>query len=377
MVIDHPVPSQQSQQEYRTIATCIGAIVALMLLPLVGHGQTAISAWTLGNSDATDTTAYSPTITFQSKTYNVTSFTAGTAKSIGSTATDTYIRRNTDSNANGTPNQSGIDNNNYSSVWYATTGTGAQTTMQGTNQASMAAVLSSNNTLLGADNVFSNSSTAATVAAGNIERVDFYWSGGFTAISSDGFAVFDRGAAGGHDTFKIAVFTGWDTVNNKPTTYSGTVVKPVAANYGASNLDYDPVTAGTQGNLANYNLFRYANGDNLTTLAQKDTGSATQGIGGVFISFQDLGIPQGTTVYGYSVMAADVVTTNLANLADWTNTAVYLTNTADANGGIDLMGFNGRRFVPEPSTYGAMLMGVTAGVLGWRRYRRGISARAA
>ena len=245
----------------------------------------------------------------------------------------------------------------------------------------METVLTSNNTLLGADNVFSNSAAPATTSAGNIERVDFYWSGGFTAVSSDGFAVFDRGAAGSHDSFRIAVFTGWDTINNKPTIYSGNVVTPGAASYGASNLDYDPLTAGTQANLANYNLFRYANGDNLTTLASSGAGGAnTQGIGGVFISFADLGIPQGTMVYGYSVMAADVNSAALptmSNLVDWTNSTYYPTATADTNGGVDLMGFNGRRLVPEPSTYGALLVGAAVGLLGWRRYRRGLSARAA
>ncbi len=345
----------------------ISGCALLHILPSA-RAQTAITSWTVSNSDAADSTAYSPIITFRNTTYNVTGITAGTAKTIDSTASSVYIRRNTDSNANGTPNQSGVDNNNYSSVWDAQEGA-STTTVSGTYQATLGDVLlMSNNTLLGADNLFSNSSTAATTASANIERVDFYWSGGFTAISSDGFAVFDRGVAGGHDPFRVAVFTGWDSINNKPITYSGNTVTTAAGNYGA-NLDYDPVTGGTQATIANYRIFRYNTGDDLSTLSANNSGSA-QGLAGVFISFADLGIAQGTTVYGYSIMASDTTTT-IANLADWTNSTYYPTSTADANGGIDLMGFNGRRFVPEPSAYGAMFLGLSSMVLGFRRWLQG------
>jgi hypothetical protein len=67
-------------------------------------------------------------------------------------------------------------------------------------------------------------------------------------------------------------------------------------------------------------------------------------------------------------MGSDV-TSSIGNLADWRNATYYPTGTSDEAGGIDLMSFNGRiaRPVPEPSTYGALLLGGCVGVWVWRR----------
>ena len=72
----------------------------------------------------------------------------------------------------------------------------------------------------------------------------------------------------------------------------------------------------------------------------------------------------------------------MANLVDWTNTAYYASDTTGATGtgGIDLSAVNGvlyNKRVPEPSTYGAIFVGLSAAFFGWRRYRRGVSAPAA
>lgn len=355
-----------------------GAFLALVVLPLTGLAQTTVTAWSLGNSDAANTSAYSPTQTFDNTTFNVTGFTAGTAKQVASTADAAYVRRNTDSNANGTPNQT-ADNNNRSAIWEVQ-GT-STTNLRGldTSSLSLSNVLLSNNVLMGVNDVFSNGANNTNNYESNIERLDFYWSAGISTTRDEGFAVFERGTAGttGHDTFQIAVFTGWDTVNNKPTTYSGNVVEVAQAKYGSTNLDWDPTTAGAQTTITNYRILRFNNGDNLTPLDVNSSGNTTQGLAGVFISFADLGIAAGTKVYGYSLMATDATNT-VANLADWTNATYYPTNTSDSTiGSLDLVGFNGRLFVPEPSTYGAIFVGLTALALGWRRYRRGLSAPAA
>ena len=371
------MPSQHSQRSRRCSAPLRGALIALVVLPLTGLGQTTVSAWSLGNSDAADTTAYTPTQTFQNTTYNVTGFTAGTAKQVASTADAAYVRRNTDSNANSTPNEA-ADNNNRSAIWEVQ-GT-STTNLLGLNTSTMTLsnVLLTNNVLMGVNDVFSNGANNTNNYESNIERLDFYWSAGINTSGDQGFAVFERGQAGvtGHDTFQIAVFTGWDTVNNKPTTYSGNAVEVAQAKYGSTNLDWDPTTAGAQTTFTNYRILRFNSGDNLTPLDVNSSGNTNQGVAGVFISFADLGIANGTKVYGYSLMATDATNT-VANLADWTNTTYYPTTTADSTiGSLDLIGFNGRLFVPEPSTYGAILLGATVTLLGWRRYRRGVSAPA-
>ena len=46
---------------------------------------------------------------------------------------------------------------------------------------------------------------------------------------------------------------------------------------------------------------------------------------------------------------------------------------------MDFMAFGAQisRLVPEPSTYGAMFVGLSAAFFGWRHYRRTVSAPAA
>ncbi len=322
-----------------------------------GWGQTAVTNWTLQATDTTNSTPYgSSSLRFQNTTHAVTGFTTGSTNYwLATTANAAYIRRNTDSSGNGTPNQANWDNNNYSSTWVADNGAGRAL---GTYQSSLSNLLLNNNVIQGSDNLFVNSNDSATVNAGNIERVDFAFTSGTTARSTDGITIFDRGVAGAHDSVKIAVFTGWDSTTNRPTAYGGNIVTLTSGNYG-SNLDYNPSVAGVQDPIADYYIMRFNNGDNLTSLSEYEN-ATNQGIAGAFISFANLGIAAGTTIYGYSVFSADVTNT-VANLVDWTNTTYYPTNTADGSGGIDLVGFNGRiaRPVPEPATYGMLLMGAT------------------
>lgn len=341
-------------------------LAAWVLISATGdmRGQTAITDWTLSFTDGARTNDEG--IKFQNQTYAITSFATGTTVfNLGTSASDAYVRRNQDSSGNGTLNQSGVDNNNRSSVW--NTQYNGASDVVGSNPTSLSSVLLNNNAIMGADNLFTNGSDAAVKNTGNVERVDFYF-GGTVVNAADGLTIFDRGLAGAHDNVKIAVFTGWSGGpfgSLQPTAYSGNVVTLTSANYG-SNLDANPLVAGVQDSLT-YSLFRYNNGNDLTDLDEAIEVN-TQGVAGAFISFADLGIATGTTIYGYSIMAADV-TTNVANLANWNNATYYPTGTSDANGGIDLMSFNGRiaRPVPEPSTYGALLLGGCVGVWMWRR----------
>jgi hypothetical protein len=59
-------------------------------------------------------------------------------------------------------------------------------------------------------------------------------------------------------------------------------------------------------------------------------------------------------------------------LVNWNNTTYYPTNTDPAGyGNMDFMGFGAQisRPVPEPATYGALLIGASAVFMGWRRRR--------
>ena len=353
--------SQPRKQAFRQLAAL------LLLVPALGYGQTAISAWTLSNANVAGTsTAYSaPAITFDDQTNTVTSITVGTnVRTIATSADNVYVRRAGTAAGSGTT--AGGAN-----IWEVAT---SANNLVGTNTGSKTIedVLLGHNALMGVNDLFSNTGGSPTLANNNIERVDYYWNGGFTAISDQGFSVFDRAASHNvADGFQIAVFTGWNSGSNTPTAYSGNVVEVMAgagSQYSATGLDWDPTTAGTQSTFG-YQILRFSSGDSLTPMSSTDGFSSGQGVFGVYISFADLGIAQGTTVYGYSIMANDV-TNVTANLVDWTIPANYSQSTPDSNGSIDLLGVSGKRWVPEPSTYGAMFLGLGSLVLGFRRWRQ-------
>jgi hypothetical protein len=307
------------------------------------HAQTAITAATFGptvnNSDQTYYTT--APVTFLETSSALTTFTtAGGVYHVENTATADFVRRN-------------ATNANNSSVWYNGTTTA---TLDGQYKATLNQVLLNNNQFMGTDNTFDNGATNTT---GNIERVDFVWNAGIKIGASDGFAVFERGVAGAHDAFRIALITGWNTVTNQPTTYSMELAQ--AANWGATNL----TTLSSP-----FQIVRYGTGDTLTDDTAITAGSGTQGLAGLLFQFSAFGLAANTTIYGYSVFSNDgtLVSTAGATLADWTNTTYYPTNSAP---GIDLSGINGQMFskTPEPSAYGAIFFGLTAAILGRQRYR--------
>ena len=347
-----------------TDAGRLAGLCTVLLWPQLATAQTAVSSWTMSHADLANTAAYSPTINFSNQTNAVTSITVGTnVRTIASSADSVFIRRSAAAGDNANILEVGPSAGNLSG-----TDTSAMTLQN---------VLLGNNELIGANDVFTNTGGSPSPANNNIERVDYLWSSGFTAVPDQGFAVFDRAASQSvADGFQVAVFTGWNSGTSRPTAYGGNVVEVTAgagSGYGAA-LDWDPTGTGVQTTFT-YQILRFTSGDNLTPLAIADT-TGTQSVFGTYISFADLGIAAGTVVYGYSIMANDV-TNVTANLVDWNNATFYPTDTPDSTGSIDLLGVNGRRFVPEPSAYGASLLGVMAALVGWRRYRRLLSARAA
>lgn len=341
------------------LAACGCALLALM--PARSYGQVAVSSWTLSNANAANSTAYG-TYNFDNQVNTLSSITVGTAvKSLASNADSVFVRRA--GVAASTGNTAGSAN-----IWEVAT---SASNLVGTSTATntLQNVLLGHNALMGVNDLFTNT-LGSPEANNNIERVDYYWGSGITVVADQGFAIFDRAANhNAADGFQVAVFTGWNTGTSAPTTYAGTVVEITAgagSQYSATALDWDPTTGGTQAAFT-YQILRFTSGDNLTPLASADA-TNTQGVFGVYISFADLGIAAGTTVYGYSIMANDVDNT-VATLADWTNAANYRRNTSDASGSIDLLGINGRLYVPEPSTYGALFLGLGSMLLGFRRWR--------
>lgn len=344
-------PCHSSSRLSRRLS-CRALWAAIVLVaPLGAFAQTAITGWTVSNTDLTNTTAYSPTLTFQNNTLSITSFTAGTVKTTDSTATQTFVRR-----------QGSGGNSN---MWMIDNGSTNPTTFRGMDPSggTLADVLTGNNILQGGNDLFVNTGGTPTIVNTNIERLDFYWNGGFTTVSDQGFAVFDRGR---NDGFRIAIITGWDTGTNVVTTY-GYSMTVGAGSYGnALAANFDGSNNGNTETAFSASALRYAT--NGTLSVNPEVTEVGDTIGGVFVSFASLGIPDGTRIYGYSLMATDVNTNNLANLVDWNNTTYYTNTSGDnANTSLDLVAFNGRRFVPEPSTYGAMLIAAVAAFIGWRR----------
>lgn len=306
--------------------------------------QTAITSITTTTTPGVTTSADTPSVNFENTAIAINTFSTATANyQVAGIADQAFVRRAT-----------GVDNPNQSSVWYRDGIVGGE--QLGNYSTSYAPLMLQNNLAGGSDNTFANGTTGSHVAQdGNIERLDFVFSGGMVANPAQVFAVFERGAVNAHDLFKIAVITGWDFVNNVPTSY-GTLIGPSSsADWGTTNVVSD----------FGYHLFRYNTGDNLTTsTAHSETG--TQGIGGIMFTMSQLGITPGTTIYGYSLFGNDVTDGgNSANLINYANSTYYpsATSNATGSGGIDLATVNGVSFsvIPEASTYA---LGGVAAMLG-------------
>jgi outer membrane autotransporter protein len=184
------------------------------------------------------------------------------------------------------------------------------------------------NLFTGADNIFGNHGDG-NGDNNNIERIDSVFStSGITVNKTLSFAVFERGPPTGHDGFKIAAITGVDSKGN-PTSY-GPLIDVLADSWGTASLG--PLVTLVTRNNANQP------GTGATHPSAITTG---QVLGGVSLNLvQDLGVPAGTTVFGYSLFSPDVAAN--ANLADWNS---FPTNTnANSVGGLDPAAYNGVLF---------------------------------
>jgi hypothetical protein len=333
------------------------AITGITYDTLVDNANTSSGGVTYRNSDAAVST--------------VAAGVLGDYQFNGPLATDVYFRRNTDSSDDGRSNRSN-DNPNNSTLIYQADGSNRS---YGDYQSNLEQVFLDGNLFTGLRNPFGNG--AGTSTNSNIERIDFYFSGGYTVQENDALVFFDVENIGNFgDGFRIAAYTGTGTVNgfsNAPTTYANSGLLVAPDSFGG------PIDNPLGDTSADYRRATFTNADNLGGTASTASAGELQLVG-IMITFADLGISAGTTIYGYSLMAGDTAPTTAASLVDWNNATYYPTNTNPAgDGNMDFMGFGAQisRPVPEPSTYGAILVGLTGLGLGWRRWRRRLSARAA
>ena len=351
------------------IAQLLALSLALLAVDLVA--QVAISGITYGTLvDSANTSSGGLTYLNQYRPVNtVSTASAGSYQFTGPLASNVYVRRNTDSNGNGTQNQT-TDNPNNSTIIYQANGSNQ---VVGEYDTSLANVFLSGNLYNGVRNPFANG--AGTATNSNIERIDFYFSGGYTVQANDALVFFDVENSGNFgDGFRIAAFTAVGTVNgatNAPTTYANTGLLVAPDSFGGPLANPGGTTSAT------YRRSTFTSGDSLTGTASGSATAGTLELVGILIRFSDLGITAGTTIYGYSLMAGDVAPASAANLVNWNSSTYFPTNTDPAGyGNMDFMGFGAQvsRPVPEPSTYGALLLAGGLGVFGLRRLRQRRSA---
>ena len=327
--------------------------------------QTAITGITYGSLvDNANQTQGGLTYLNRDRTVNtVAAGTLGNYQFTGPLASNVYFRRNTDASGDGRTNRSD-DNPNNTTLIYQVDGSGND---YGDYQSSPEQVFLDGNLYSGIRNPFGNG--AGTSTNSNIERIDFYFSGGYTVQSNDALVFFDVENIGNFgDGFRIAAYTGVGTVNgfsNAPTTYANTGLLVAPDSFGG------PIANPQGGTSATYQRSTFTSGDNLSGTASDTTSAGTLQLVGIMIRFADLGISAGTTIYGYSLMAGDVAPTTAANLVNWNSATYYPTNTDPAGyGNMDFMGFGAQisRPVPEPSTYGAIFMALVLPLFGIRRF---------
>jgi|GEM_PF-3402010 len=219
-------------------------------------------------------------------------------------------------------------------LWYEGTNTdvydGAAIRLKQPYQSSMEVMFNGARGLnAGTDNIFNNSADG-NGNNNNIERFDYIIPDGYTIVanSQEGFIVMDRGVLGAHDPFCVAVITSLNSSDN-PSAYTS-VLRLNSSNYGSVN----PIPV-----MTSY-VLRMDEGE--SKLKASTTTDASQGIGGVFIRYSDLGLSNGTVIYGYSVFGGDFPSgASGSKVVDWNNTTYFPTNTEPGNGGLDMLAVSG------------------------------------
>ena len=162
---------------------------------------------------------------------------------------------------------------------------------EGSTLTDMKTVLLGRSLNFGTDNIFANN---GGTNSNNVERLDYIYKTGIsvtgTSINELGFVILERG---GNDGVKIAPILAVDS-NFDPTIF-GTLVTINGGDWGPSGISYPAV------------VFRRDPGE-VDYRPSADLG--TQNVGGVLVTFAELGIASGQTIYGYALFPEDVTDSN-------------------------------------------------------------------
>lgn len=338
-----------------------------------------VTAWTttavVDSADSTD-----GSLTFQNRYSTISNFTAG-GFTFGThdmnTANRAFVRRGT--TGYGDPDGAGpLDattrTSNLNTMSIRASNPGSVDTFAGTDYETAEALLLSRSLQVTVYDTFANVRTPGG-AYSDIERIDYAWTGGYTVTGKEIISVFNVDPVGAQDDFRIAIFTGWDSVNNRPTSYSTVGVEVGGGSFSTVKLPLPIKTSGTSAPtdpVTNWRLLEYTAGDDISGTAV-NAGNSSHGIGGVAIplTLSAFGLTIGDTIYGYSLMSTDVVHGgSAANLVNWDNATVFPRGTPNTEvGTADFVAFGGAFLVeiPEPSSFGAV---ATMGLLGFAMLRR-------
>ncbi|MGB3192714.1 MAG: Ig-like domain-containing protein [Limnoraphis sp.] len=176
---------------------------------------------------------------------------------------------------------------------------------------------------LGTDNIFANTSILDDQNINNIERVDYISTDGLQApqenLNEVGFLILERG---GNDAFKISPILDVNA-QGLPTEF-GDLIEIGADEWGVDESITLDTSVLRSDNYPEEQLQRRINVDG-------------QNIGGIYISFEDLGIEASEQFNGYALFAPDVdETTNLVDFESFPTNTPELPDVG-AGGGLDLI----------------------------------------
>ncbi|MFT3920174.1 carbohydrate binding domain-containing protein [Cloacibacterium sp.] len=161
----------------------------------------------------------------------------------------------------------------------------------------------------GMDNTFQN---ASGQNGSNIERLDILWKNGVKIIDAKNTYILVN-ERGGQENARISIITGISS-SDEPTGFLQAQTTPsVRRKKTISNMQYTLLRKPTA-----------------TSEYEITSGSSTQDMVVSMLSFAELGVNNGDTIYGYSLLPNDAVVDGSGKpYLDWTNPTYYPTNTTD------------------------------------------------
>ena len=161
----------------------------------------------------------------------------------------------------------------------------------------------------GMDNTFQNTTSGN---GSNVERLDILWKNGVKIIDAKNTYILVN-ERGGQEDARIAVITGISS-SDEPTGFLQAHTTP-------------SVRRKTVISSMKYTLLRKPTATSQYEIAP---GSGTQDMVVSMLSFAELGVNNGDTIYGYSLLPNDAVLDSSGKPhLDWTNPTYYPTNTTD------------------------------------------------